>query len=87
MTRCEPERLFEFSVGTGTTTLNNWGYQLEPQEGGTLVTEYYRLEPAWFTRAYWAALGRLRGRTNRAGMQATLKAMKAVVEGAGTERR
>lgn len=87
VTRCEPERLFEFSVGTGTTTLNNWGYRLEPQEGGTLVTEYYRLEPAWFTRAYWAALGRLRGRTNRAGMRATLQAMKSVVEGGGDAQR
>lgn len=87
VTRCEPERLFEFSVGTGTTTLNNWGYRLEPQEGGTLVTEYYRLEPAWFTRAYWAVLGRLRARTNRAGMQETLEAMKAVVEGADRAQR
>lgn len=81
VTQCEPERLFEFSVGTGTTTLNNWGYRLEPQDGGTLVTEYYRLEPSWYTRVYWAGLGWLRGRTNRQGMRTTLDRMKAVVEG------
>lgn len=80
VTACEPQELFEFSVGTGSTTLNNWGYRLLPQDGGTLVTEYYRLEPAWYTRAYWAVLGRLRSRTNRRGMQATLEAMQAVVE-------
>ena len=75
------------SLNAGTTTLNNWGYRLEPQEGGTLVTEYYRLEPAWFTRAYWAVLGRLRGRTNRVGMRATLQAMKSVVEGGSGAQR
>lgn len=83
VTRCEPERVFEFSVGTGSTVLNNWGYLLEPRDGGTWVTEYYRLEPAWFNRAYWAVLGRLRGRTNRTGMRTTLERMKAVLEQRG----
>ena len=40
VTRCEPERLFEFSVGSGSTTVNNWGYRLEPSGSGTTVTEY-----------------------------------------------
>lgn len=83
VTRCEPERAFEFSVGTGKTVLTNWGYLLESQDGGTLVTEYYRLEPAWYTRVYWALLGGLRGRTNRAGMLTTLERMKKVVEQPG----
>ena len=83
VTRCEPERVFEFSVGTGSTVLNNWGYRLQARDGGTWVTEYYHLEPAWFNRAYWAVLGRLRGRTNRTGMQTTLERMKAVVEQRG----
>ena len=80
VTRCEPERLFEFSVGTDDIAVNNWGYRLEPKDGGTLVTEYYRLEPALYLRAYWLLLGRLRGRTNERGMRTTLQRMKAVVE-------
>ena len=82
VTACEPERVFEFAVGPGDgKAWNNWGYRLEPRDGGTLVTEYFRLEPEWFMRVYWAALGLLRSRTNRNGMRTTLERMKAVVEG------
>ena len=80
VTVCEPERVFEFSVGTDAVTVNNWGYRLEPKDGGTLVTEYFRLEPSLPTRIYWTLLGALRGRTNRKGMRTTLERMKAVVE-------
>ena len=80
VTECVPEKVFEFSVGTDAVTVNNWGYRLEPRDGGTLVTEYFRLQPALPTRLYWAVLGKLRGRTNRRGMQTTLERMKAVVE-------
>ena len=80
VTHCEPESLFEFSVGSSEITVNNWGYRLEAQDGGTLVTEYFRLEPAIPTRIYWTLLGPLRGRTNRRGMRTTLERMKAVVE-------
>ena len=45
VTACEPEKVFEFSVGTDAITVNNWGYRLEPKDGGTLVTEYFRMEP------------------------------------------
>ena len=52
-----------------------------PKDGGTLVTEYFRLEPdAADLRLYWLVLGPLRGRTNRDGMRTTLERMKAVVE-------
>ena len=80
VTACEPERLFEFSVGTDAMTVNNWGYRLEPKDGGTLVTEYYRLDPAWYVRGYWTVLGALRARTNAKGMRTTLERMKKVVE-------
>ncbi len=80
VTACEPERLFEFSVGTDDLTINSWGYRLEPTAGGTLVTEYYRLTPAWYIRGYWMVLGALRGRTNEKGMRTTLERMKKVVE-------
>jgi hypothetical protein len=81
VTRCEPERVFEFSVGTEGTTVNNWGYRLEPDGEGTLVTEYFRLEPSLPMRLYWLVLGPLRGRTNEQGMRTTLERMKAVLEG------
>ena len=80
MTACEPERLFEFAVGTDAMTINNWGYRLTPRDGGTEVTEYFRLQPSLPIRLYWLVLGRLRGRTNRAGMKTTLERMKNVVE-------
>ena len=80
VTACEPERLFEFSVGTDDITTNNWGYRLEPSGDGTLVTEYFRLEPSLPMRLYWLAFGLLRTRTNLQGMRTTLERMKAVVE-------
>ena len=80
VTACVPEELFEFSVGSDDVTVNTWGYRLEPTDGGTLVTEYFRLEPAIYLRAYWAVMGRLRGRTNEKGMRTTLERMRAVVE-------
>jgi uncharacterized protein YndB with AHSA1/START domain len=80
VTRCVPEELFEFSVGARSLTINNWGYRLEPRDGGTLVTEYFRLEPAFYLRLYWLLLGVLRGRTNERGMRTTLERMKAVAE-------
>jgi hypothetical protein len=80
VTRCVPEQVFEFSVGTDAITVNNWGYRLEPMDGGTAVTEYFRLDPNLPTRLYWLLLGPLRRRTNRRGMQITLDRMKAVVE-------
>ena len=46
VTHCEQERLFEFSVGSSEITVNNWGYRLQQQDAGTLVTDYFRLEPA-----------------------------------------
>ncbi|HEY0890846.1 MAG TPA: SRPBCC family protein [Nocardioides sp.] len=80
VTVCEPERVFEFAVGTDEVAVNNWGYRLEPRDGGTLVTEYFRLEPKLPLRLYWLLLGRLRGRTNERGMTITLQRMKEVLE-------
>ncbi|QZY29018.1 SRPBCC family protein [Nocardioides coralli] len=80
VTACEPERVFEFAVGNDEVTANNWGYRLEPEAGGTRVTEYFRVQPNLMMRAYWLALGPLRGRTNERGMRTTLERMKAVVE-------
>lgn len=80
VTACVPEKVFEFSVGPDEMAIINWGYRLEPRKGGTLVTEYFRLEPSLPVRAYWLLLGPLRRRTNQRGMRTTLERMKAVVE-------
>ena len=80
VTRCVPEEVFEFSVGTDSVTVNNWGYRLATRDGGTDVTEYFRMEPSLPTRLYWTVLGPLRSRTNVRGMRTTLERMKAVVE-------
>ena len=80
VTACEPEKVFEFSVGTDAITTNNWGYRLSPSRGGTDVTEYFRLGASLPLKAYWLLFGWLRGRTNRKGMRTTLERMKAVVE-------
>ena len=86
VTRCvEPADtgpgVFEFAVGLDERPVNTWGYRLEPLgPGRTRVTEYFRLTPSWYLRAYWLVLGRLRGRTNERGMRTTLERMKAVVE-------
>ncbi len=80
VTKCVPQQVFEFSVGTDAVTLNNWGYRMEPEGSGTKVTEYFRLEPSLPMRAYWLFLGHLRGRSNERGMRTTLERMKAVLE-------
>jgi uncharacterized protein YndB with AHSA1/START domain len=80
VTKCVPNEVFEFSVGTDDVTFNNWGYRLQAENGGTRVTEYFRLQPALPMRLYWMVLGRLRSRTNERGMRTTLERMKAVLE-------
>ena len=80
VTAADPNRLFEFSVLVGKRAVNTWGYRLQAANGGTDVTEYFRLANALGSRIYWALLGRLRGRTNDRNMRITLERMKAVVE-------
>ena len=72
--------VFEFGVGLDKNPINTWGYRMQAENGGTRVTEYFRLTPAWYIRGYWLVLGRLRSKTNERGMRTTLGRMKAVVE-------
>jgi uncharacterized protein YndB with AHSA1/START domain len=87
VTKCVPNEVFEFAVGTDDVTVNNWGYRLQAENDGTRVTEYFRLEPKLPLRIYWLLLGRLRGRTNERGMRTTLERMKAVLEAGEAEPR
>jgi uncharacterized protein YndB with AHSA1/START domain len=80
VTKVEPNQAFEFAVGPKGKAINTWGYTLEPKDGGTDVTEYFRLTPSLPIKVYWTLLGWARGKTNRNGMQTTLDRMKAVLE-------
>lgn len=80
VTKAVENELFEFAVGLDANPINTWGYRMAAENGGTRLTEYFRLTPAWYIRGYWLLLGRLRSRTNERGMRTTLERMKAVLE-------
>jgi Polyketide cyclase / dehydrase and lipid transport len=81
VTASEPGREFAFSVGPpGGRVLNTWRYQFVPRDGGTDVTESFELPSTLVTRLYWLLAGWARGRTNLAGMRATLERVKASAE-------
>ena len=80
VTECEPGRAFGLDVLAGGSAVNHWRYELTPCEGGTDVTESFRLPDSLASRAYWAVLGPLRGRRNRRDMRKTLERIKDVVE-------
>lgn len=80
VTACEPGKEFGFAVYAGGKPINNWHYALRPVDGGTEVTESFRLTPSGPTKVYWTLLGWARGRTNEKGMRQTLERIKAVAE-------
>ncbi len=82
VTACEPGREFVFAVLAGDNPVNHWHYRLTPRDGGTDVTESFRLETSLFTRIYWALLGPFRGRRNERDMKRTLERIKEVAEAA-----
>jgi uncharacterized protein YndB with AHSA1/START domain len=78
---CEPDREFAFVVEVpGMSGVSTWRYRMAPDPAGCAVTESFELAPMLFLKLYWALFGRLRIRTNRDGMRATLERMRAVVE-------
>jgi uncharacterized protein YndB with AHSA1/START domain len=77
---CEPGRAFGFTVLAGDKPVNTWRYRFDPAGDGTDVTESFELADSLPTRAYWALLGRFRGRTNVEGMRTTLERIKSVAE-------
>ena len=50
VTACEPGREFGFEVLVGDTPVNNWHYLFTPVDGGTEVTESFRLNDSVLTR-------------------------------------
>jgi hypothetical protein len=80
VTACEPGREFGFEVLVGDRPVNNWHYRFTPTDGGTEVTEAFRMTDNPALNFYSLLLGRLRTRRNKRDMRKTLERIKAVVE-------
>jgi hypothetical protein len=80
VTACDPGREFGFDVLVGDRTANSWHYSLAPVDGGTEVTESFRMPDGMFTRLFSLFGGQLRQRRNVRDMRTTLERIKAVVE-------
>lgn len=80
VTACEPGREFGFEVLLGDRPVNNWHYQFAPADGGTDVTESFRMNEGLMTTVFGLFGGQLRTRRNVRDMRKTLERIKAVVE-------
>lgn len=80
VTACDPGREFGFEVLAGDRPVNNWHYRLEKVDGGTDVTESFRMTEGLFTSLFGVLGGQLRRRRNERDMRTTLQRIKAVVE-------
>ena len=81
ITRCDPGRDFAFEVAlVGTTKAVEWSYHIEPRDGGSDVTESFKLLEWFGSSVYAAFFEKARTRTNLTNMQATLDRVKVVAE-------
>ena len=80
VTACEPGREFGFAVMMGDKALNNWHYRLTSVDGGTDVTESFRLDDSLAMKLFSVLGGQLRRRRNVRDMRKTLERIKDVVE-------
>ncbi|MBJ7339186.1 SRPBCC family protein [Mycolicibacterium sp.] len=80
VTACEPGREFGFEVLLGDRAVNNWHYRFTPANGGTEVTESFRMSEGLMTTLFGIFGGQLRKRRNVRDMRKTLERIKAVVE-------
>lgn len=67
-------------LGPGDQAINNWHYRMTPSDGGTDVTESFRLNSSPLIKVFWMFAGHLRGRRNVRDMRTTLERIKKVVE-------
>jgi ligand-binding SRPBCC domain-containing protein len=80
VTACDPGREFGFEVLLGGKPVNNWHYLFAPVNGGTEVTESFRMSEGLMTTLFGLFGGQLRTRRNIRDMRKTLERIKAVVE-------
>lgn len=80
--RCEPGQAFCFTVGALDNPVAEWGYLLEATEGGTKVTETWKMTQLPPTLVD-APAERIQGRADMVGegMATTLANLKASIEG------
>jgi hypothetical protein len=82
VTACAPGREFGFVVLLGDTPVNNWHYRFTPVDGGTDVTESFRLNTPPAARVFVDVGLFLRRRRNIRDMTRTLERIRDVVESA-----
>ena len=81
VTECTPGEVFEFAVVMGGKTVNTWRYAFAPgANGGTDVTESFRLADTFLMKLWRPLGGFLRERRNSRDMMRTLEKIKAVAE-------
>ena len=81
VTACEPGEVFEFAVMMGGKALNTWRYDFAPgTDGGTEVTESFRLADSVLVKIWRPLGGFLREKRNRRDMLRTLERVKAAAE-------
>jgi hypothetical protein len=85
VTECVPGEVFEFAVVMRNRRVNTWRYEFAPgADGGTDVTESFRLAGKVLPAIWYPLGGFLRERRNERDMLRTLEQVKAVAEGAPT---
>jgi len=80
VTACEPGREFGFDVLVGDKPANTWHYRLTPVDGGTEVTESFRMPDSAFTKLFSVVAVPLHQNRNIRDMRTTLERIKSVVE-------
>src|SRR3978361_1081674 len=81
VTACEPGREFGFEVLIGDRAVNNWHYLFTPVDGGTEVTESFRMNEGLGTTLFGLVGGQLRKPRDIRDTRKPLQRIKAVVEG------
>ena len=80
VTECVPGEVFEFAVVMRDKPVNTWRYEFAAADGGTDVTESFRLPDNLFTKVWRPLGGFLREDRNKRDMLRTLERVKAVAE-------
>ena len=82
VTECTPGEVFEFAVVWRDRPMNTWRYELRAADGGTDVTESFRMPDNLFSKVWRPLGGFLREDRNRRDMLRTLERVKDVAEAA-----
>jgi len=86
VTAADPGQRFAFNVHWAAVPISTWEYTFAAEPGGCVVTEAWTdRRPGWMRAVSNPVMGISdRAEHNRAGMEATLRALKAAAERAAT---